>query len=374
MIILTALLYFMLLRPISAIADGMNLLRSQDYTSHLRQVGQSDADSIVGLFNELMDRLKNERITIEEKNHFLDQLIKASLQGIVIMDFDGKDIISSNPAAAAMLKEIGLPEISDGQSETLRTNKGEAYKVTRQSFIDKGFHRPFYIIESLTEELRTAQRDAYGKIIRIIAHEVNNTIGGIDSVMQTVSEASEGEIAEAVEYCRERSRNLTGFISSYTELVKLPQPRPISISLYESIKPLKAIIETYAYRHNVSIEYDLTDTGEVNLDPVLWQQAIINIVKNGVESIISTGRTDGKISISSCGKSTLHITDNGAGITDEISRHLFTPFYTTKASGQGIGLALTSEILQRHGCKYSLSTTGGHTTFRITFPDTAQKK
>lgn len=364
---LTSALYFISLRPISTIEEGMNLLRSQDYASRLRHVGQSDTDNIVGLFNDLMDNLKNERLTIEEKNLFLEQLIEASQQGIIIMDYDGKEIISSNPTANVMLKDINLPDIEDGQSSTVRSNHGNAYKVTRQSFIDKGFRRSFFIIESLTEELRTAQRDAYGKIIRIIAHEVNNTMGGLDSVMQTVSEVSDGDIADAVECCREMSQNLTEFISAYTDLVKLPAPQLSAMQLAESIEPMKAMISTYAEIRGVRVEYSLTQSGIVHLDPILWQQAIINIVKNSVESILSTGRSDGKITISTISGSSLRIADNGAGISADQSQHIFTPFYTTKPSGQGIGLSLVSEILQRHGCKYSLLTTEGITSFNITF-------
>ncbi len=363
----TSVIYYIVLRPISTIEEGMNLLRAQDYASRLRHVGQSDADNIVGLFNDLMDNLKNERLATEEKNLFLEQLIEASQQGIVIMDYDGKNIISSNPTAKEILKDIDLPDIEDGQSLTVRSNHGNAYKVTRQSFIDKGFHRSFFIIDSMTEELRTAQRDAYGKIIRIIAHEVNNTMGGLDSVMQTVSEVSDGDIADAVECCREMSQNLTEFISAYTDLVKLPTPQLSAMQLADSIEPMKAMINTYAEVRGVQVEYALTKSGIVHLDPILWQQAIINIVKNSVESILSTGRADGKITISTISESSLCISDNGAGISSEQSQHLFTPFYTTKPSGQGIGLSLVSEILQRHGCKYSLLSAEGITSFNITF-------
>ena len=366
---LTLLLYFLVLRPVVTIEDGMNLLRSQDYASRLRCVGQSDADSIVGLFNDLMDRLKNERLTLEEKNLFLDQLIRASRQGIVIMDLDGDKIISSNPAADAMLKVIALPKLIDGESSTIRTSGGEVYRVIRESFIDRGFRHTFYIIESLTGEVYATQRDAYGKIIRIMAHEVNNTLGGIDSVMQTLRTTAQGDIAEAVDCCRESVANLSAFISPYTELVKLPLPNRQPMWLAASIERNMALFNALAGACGIEVEYDLKDSCVVEIDASQWYTVIINVVKNSVESIVSTGRHDGKITFSTGKDASLRITDNGAGISDADSTLIFTPFFTTKPQGHGIGLMLVSEILQRHGCAFSLVTKDGLTTFAIKFQD-----
>ncbi|MDE6653766.1 MAG: HAMP domain-containing histidine kinase, partial [Muribaculaceae bacterium] len=224
-------------------------------------------------------------------------------------------------------------------------------------------------IETLTEEVRAIERETYGKVIRTIAHEVNNTLGGIDSVLQVVKDVSEPDIAEVVENCRERSQKLTDFISAYATLVKLPEPRVLTMDLAESMEHLKPFITCYAEQADIRVDYHLEHGAKVNLDPILWEQAIINIIKNSVESIAETGREDGVIEVATDRLGQLTITDNGKGISDDQIARLHTPFYTTKSNGQGIGMMLIREILLRHKCKFTLLTEKStkKTTFRIFF-------
>lgn len=367
--LLTVLIYIFVFRLMDTVDNGINLLKSQDYASRLRKVGQPEADAIVELFNGLMDNLINERQTREEKNLFLQQLIDASAQGIVIMSLDDT-IMQTNAAADEMLRSIDIPVLEDGGSATLRAADGMIYRVVRQSFFDRGFRRTFYLIESLTEEVRNIERDTYGKVIRTIAHEVNNTLGGIDSVMQVVKDVSEPDIAEVVESCRERNQKLTDFISAYASLVKIPEPHKVPMDLAHSIEHLKQFISYYTEKAGIHVDYRFEESCTVELDPMLWEQAIINIIKNAVESISETLRTDGIIEISTDSRGRITITDNGKGITAEQLPMLHTPFYTTKPEGQGIGMTLIREILRRHGCKFTLFTekTTKKTHFSIFFP------
>lgn len=367
-ILLTALIYVFVFRLMDTVDNGINLLKAQDYASRLRKVGQPEADAIVGLFNDLMDNLKSERQTREEKNLFLQQLIDASAQGIVIMNLDDT-IMQTNAAADEMLKTIEIPDLKDNESVTLRASDGMIFHVMRQSFFDRGFRRTFYLIETLTEEIRNIERQTYGKVIRTIAHEVNNTLGGIDSVMQVVRDVSDSDIAEVIENCRERNQKLTDFISAYASLVKIPDPRTIPTDLAESIEHLKPFITFYAEKADISVRYRLEESSIVSLDPILWEQAMINIIKNAVESIAETGRPDGTIEIATDTQGGITITDNGKGISPDQIPLLHTPFYTTKPDGQGIGMMLIKEILRRHGCKFSLFTEKitKKTTFSIFF-------
>lgn len=368
-ILLTLLIGIFVFKLMDTVDNGINLLKAQDYASRLRKVGQPEADAIVALFNELMDSLKSERQTREEKNLFLQQLIDASDQGIVIMNLDDT-IMQTNAAADDMLRSIDIPELDDGETATLRAADGMIFRVMRQSFFDRGFRRTFYLIETLTEEVRNIERDTYGKVIRTIAHEVNNTLGGIDSVMQIVSNVSEPDIAEVIESCRERNQMLTDFISAYAYLVKIPEARTVSMDLAESIEHLKPFITYYANNAGIQVKYNLDESATVDLDPVLWEQAIINIIKNAVESITKAERSDGLIEISIDSRGSIAITDNGCGISPDQVPLLHTPFYTTKPDGQGIGMMLIREILRRHECKFTLFTDKytKKTHFHIIFP------
>lgn len=367
--LLTVMVGIFVFRLMDTVDNGINLLKAQDYASRLRKVGQPEADAVVELFNDLMDHLRNERQTREEKNLFLQQLIDASAQGIVIMSLD-HTIMQTNAAAEEMLRSIDIPELTDGESATIRAADGMIYRVIRQSFFDRGFRRTFYLIETLTEEVRNIERETYGKVIRTIAHEVNNTLGGIDSVMQVVRDVSEPDIAEVMESCRERNRNLTDFISAYASLVKLPEPHTVDIDLAQSIESLKPIISYHDGKAGVKVDYRTEESCTVQLDPMLWEQAMLNIVKNAMESIVDTGRPDGLLEIATDARGGITVTDNGKGIPEAELPLLHTPFYTTKPGGQGIGMMLIREILRRHSCKFSLFTEKStkKTHFRIIFP------
>ncbi|MCC8147276.1 MAG: PAS domain-containing protein, partial [Bacteroidales bacterium] len=185
--------YRIIIKPLQIIGGGMELLKEQDFSSRLRHVGQPEADKIVDVFNRMMEQLKNERLHLREQNHFLDLLIEASPMGVIILDLNG-NIISMNPAARKIfnLKETEeitplslqkidnplieeLTKIEPSDSQIIRLSNAHIYKCMHSSFINKGLHQSFYMIESLTEEVFMAEKKAYEKVIRMIAHEVKNT-------------------------------------------------------------------------------------------------------------------------------------------------------------------------------------------------------
>lgn len=368
------LIYRMLAMPVAALRTGVDLLREQDFASKVRKVGQRDADNIAETFNAMMEALKNERLRVREQDHLLNLLIEASPTGIVMYDFEG-NVRSANKAAKEMLQGAlveAVERIPPGQTQTIRLNDQHIYRCSRLSFLDRGFQRPFMIVESLTEEVMQAERLAYEKVIRTIAHEVNNTMAGVIPLFDTVEAVSDdADMREAVSAASERCANMSSFITRYADVVKLPNPQLRSYSLKELVSRSFPFLESLATGRDIAVHADFSSKEvQVNADPVLMEQVLINLVKNAVESI--GDRPGGEISIRINGSEgkTLEITDNGAGISPEDNSGLFTPFYTTKPGGQGLGLMLVSQILRRHGCRFCLSTDSATalTTFRITFP------
>ena len=189
--------YRKIVKPMNTIGNGMELLREQDFSSRLSKVGQYEADRIVNIFNRMMEQLKNERLRLREQNHFLDLLIQASPMGVVITNMDGK-VSQVNPMALKMLG-ICLEEALNKPLEQVESllaielatipkdetvlllNDANIYKCTHSFFIDRGFKHPFFLIERMTEEVMRAEKRTYEKVIRMIAHEVNNTTAGITS-------------------------------------------------------------------------------------------------------------------------------------------------------------------------------------------------
>lgn len=387
--------YRKIVKPMDIIGSGMELLREQDFSSRLSKVGQYEADRIVNVFNRMMEQLKNERLRMREQNHFLDLLIQASPMGVVITTLDG-EISQLNPMGLKMMgvrleEALGrkmvdvdsplaeeLANISKDHTSVVRLNDANIYKCTHSSFIDRGFHHPFYLIERMTEEVMRAEKKAYEKVIRMIAHEVNNTTAGITSTLDTVEQAltmEEGmeDICDVMRVCTERCFSMSRFITRFADVVKIPDPTLASTRLNELVSMCKRFMEGMCNDRNIDLRLECDPAVDmVRLDASLFEQVLVNIIKNAAESIEHAPAgsiRQGEVIVRTIAPSTIEVVDNGPGITKETEAKLFSPFFSTKPNGQGIGLVFIREVLVRHGCTFSLRTyADGLTRFRIIFP------
>ena len=380
--------YRKIVKPLNSIGSGMELLREQDFSSRLSPVGQYEADRIVNVFNRMMEQLKNERLRLREQNNFLDLLIKASPMGVILTTLD-EDLSELNPMAQKMLgvrqedvlgkkmNEIDSPlaaelaNVPKGETATVRLNDSNIYRCTHSSFIDRGFQHPFFLIESLTDEVMKAEKKAYEKVIRMIAHEVNNTTAGITSTLDTVEQAlstEEGmdDICDVMRVCTERCFSMSRFITRFADVVKIPEPTPTPVDLNDLAFTCKRFMEGMCTDRNIKLRLEIDETlKEVKMDASLFEQVLVNIIKNAAESI----EKDGEIIVRTLSPATIEVVDNGKGISKEVEAKLFSPFFSTKPNGQGIGLIFIREVLMRHGCTFSLRTyADGLTRFRILLP------
>jgi len=395
--------YYKVLKPLDAIGNGMDLLNEQDFSSRLKPVGQQESDRIVQVFNKMMDQLKEEKLRVQEQNRFLDLLISASPMGVIMLDFDGH-ITMMNAAALRFLEvndeaqlhrklmsELDIPlaqkiaRIPMGNSETVRLNDSMIYRCSYLSFMDRGFAHPFILIESLTAEVMKAEKKAYEKVIRMIAHEVNNTVAGVTSALDTMSDAmstipESDDLREMMTTSSERCMSMSRFITRFADVVKIPEPQLQEVDVNALLLENHTFMESVCAGRNIAVKLNLCEGGSrVNIDPILFEQVLVNIVKNAAESIGS----DGEITITTLPLSKggypvggrkheqgliLEIADNGKGISPETEKKLFTPFFSTKPNGQGIGLMFIREVLMKHGCTFSLRTyPDGLTRFKIRF-------
>lgn len=353
------------IRPYDTLIGGIELIRELDLTTRLAPSGQHETDIIVRTFNDLLNRLRSEHLRLEEQYTFLNLLVEASPMGVIQCDLSGT-ITSMNPAAREMLSpsiEKAIQTLSLGDTTTVRTpGEPQLFRISHLSFPDRGFQHPFFLIESLTSEIRRAEKAAYERVIRMIAHEVNNSVAGIVSLVQNADFKTHSWTDAS-----ERLNALSAFVTRFAEVVKIPQPQLQLCDLSEEVDACRPFLENMCTSAHVQIEFFLTDEAiPVNLDTVLFQQVLINIVKNAVESI--NGK-QGRITIATT-PSKLVITDNGPGIPADVASHLFTPFYSTKPQGQGLGLLLIRDILTSHHCTFSLLTDPEDqlTRFTIHFP------
>lgn len=389
-ILFFCMLYYRLIKPYQIISSGMELLKEQDFSTRLRPVTGSEANQVIEVFNKMMDQLKDERLQVREKNYFLDLLIQASPQGVVILDFDEKiteinsaglrllSISNINEVKGRKLSESGiiigeqLAGLKPNEDVVIRGSGITMYRCSRSSFIDRGFAHPFILIEELTHELLKTEKKSYENIIRMMAHEVNNSVGAVSSTLNVISDTlrqdENNELADvlpAVEASFDRCRHLGEFISNFAEVVKIPQPTLSKVSINELAKSVDALTRIECQRRNTQLTLDLTtDTDTAYVDSIQIEQVLVNIVKNAYEAIGDGGQI--KI-ITNSHPLSIIIINNGATISDEVKQKLFTPFFTTKSKGQGIGLMFVREVLLNHNCKFDLSSKDEWTKFEILF-------
>ena len=274
--------YRKIVKPLNTIGSGMELLREQDFSSRLSRVGQYEADRIVNIFNRMMEQLKNERLRLREQNHFLDLMIKASPMGVIITSLDD-ELTGLNPMALKMLgvrfedvqgkkmKDVDSPlagelaSLPRGETVTVRLNDSNIYRCTHSSFIDRGFQHPFFLIESLTDEVMKAEKKAYEKVIRMIAHEVNNTTAGITSTLDTVEQAlttEEGmeDICDVMRVCIERCFSMSRFITRFADVVKIPEPTLTPVDLNDLAFTCKRFMEGMCADRNIKLRLEIDET------------------------------------------------------------------------------------------------------------------
>jgi nitrogen fixation/metabolism regulation signal transduction histidine kinase len=343
----------------------------------------------------MVDRLREERIRNEEQELLLRKVMEESPGGVITLDVDGH-IATINPAAEALLgttsaKVIGkslvdldnnfangLAEVPADSSRLIPISGRKRVRCRKASFMDRGFPRQFLLLDELTDELHQTEKQAYEKLIRMMSHEVNNTSGAVQSLLQSclgyarqLAEEDREDFARALEVAIQRTANLDEFMSGFANVVRLPQPHLRASNPWHVAQQTGLLFKDRCEAANIAWNEELDpDLPDVNCDPVQFEQLLVNVIKNAIEAIESNGDS-GEITLRGSRKGrqySLSISDTGPGLSAEVQEHLFTPFFTTRENGQGIGLTMVQEILLAHRFDFSLENTeGGGARFSVVF-------
>jgi two-component system nitrogen regulation sensor histidine kinase NtrY len=376
-------LYQSFMQPIQFVRSGIEAIKDKDFSIKFVPTGKGEVDTLIEVYNLMIDQLREERTKLHEQHFFLEKLIEASPISIIILDFDDR-IESFNLKARQQfgnyaldlkgkkLTEVGqtllaeLAEVQDGESKIVKTNGVLTFKVQRSHFMDQGFRRSFLMIEELTTEILESEKNAYGKVIRMMAHEVNNTLGATDSILQTtssvLSDESFQDVREALLIASDRNRRLTKFMRNFADVVRLPVPALEQTDLSKLVRDVATFMEPAARQNGIMIE--VTNVGMSvfkQMDAGQMEHVFVNVFKNAIEACEQGNEIHAEVTAEK-----IIVRNNGKPIDPEISVQLFNPFFSTKRDGQGIGLTLTREILINHGFAFSLKTgVDGWTSFVI---------
>lgn len=407
------------LEPLAYTRRFHELLQDQNYAARLQPVQGKELGELVDLFNRMLTLLYQERLELGEQRGFLEKLLQATPSAVLVFDFDQRiSLLNASAQALLGLHEPGgkplrhwltegsgagfTPHLDDsarqrslsliGQLDALAPDEshlltdvaGRRYRAQKGHFTDRGFARQFVLIDELTQELEESERSTYEKLVRVLAHEVNNTVAATRSVLESLLyyrlqliEADQSDFETAILATQRRNASLAEFIERFTRVVKMPSPelRPTLVTdLLDDIlwlyrEPCKA----------AGIRMTLNSCADLSLLPMdrpQMEQALLNIVKNALEAVqatmAETASHSGRIHLELSRQPDaiqLTIRDSGNRLGDVSSGQLFTPFFSTKKGGQGIGLLFVREVLQRHGFGYRLVPSGqGETCFDIWLP------
>ena len=380
-------IYRSIISPLQLLSRGAAALEDQDFSVKLIPTGSKEMDRVTNIYNQMIDQLREERISGKQREEFLDQLLDSAELGVVILDFNGgvesmnewtRRQLATDAFDTAVLQpamDLRLrPKAPTAPQQDIFTGPGNRrYHVEAATFVDRGFERGFLIIQDVTTELLAAEKEAYGKVIRMMAHEVNNSNAAIVSVLRSVLEAAKDNDPQLASLNQDylpviinRAENMTTFMRNFARVIRLPEAEKKRIDLNELLHRTGEVMANVLTDADIELRYELApEQVWIMADPAHLEQVVVNALTNARESI----GEQGNIRISSQAfPAGFVIADDGPGIPADIAEQLFTPFFSTKPTGQGVGLTLTRDILEAHGATYNLLTEeDGWTRLRVGF-------
>lgn len=387
-------LVYLALRPVRATLMLRDILQSREFGSRYAPVGHAEVDSILDTYNEMLAGLHRDWLRLGEQRGFLDRFLQDTLVGVMIFDFEGR-ISLVNRRARDLLgigidddptgRELGaldsplarwLVRLPSKESRMMTDAAGRRLLCRRAEFQDRGFSRAYVLIEELTAELNRHERVSYERFVRVVAHEVTNSVAATNSLLhsciqyagQIPRDEDRADYVDALSVLITRNRNLQEFTDRFSELVKLPEPNRQDVDVGELLHEMQTMFRAEVERCGCSLVVRAgSDLPRVSLDRNQMDRVLINIVKNAIEAV----KRDGCIELIAASDGAcveVTVVDDGVGLDRAAGENLFVPFYTTKGHGQGLGLSLVKEILVRHDFSFSLETSGGRTRFRLRMP------
>jgi nitrogen fixation/metabolism regulation signal transduction histidine kinase len=362
-------------RPLQTLSNLLAALHEGDYSIRARRASSGDALGEVLLeANELGQTLRQQRLGALEATALL-RTVMSKIE-VAVFAFDGEqrlrlvnragEKLLAQPATRLLGRrgeELGLaacldPAEGDDSHIMQMVFPGGVgrWGVSRSTFRERGMTHQLLVLTDLSQTLREEERIAWQRLLRVLGHELNNSLAPIKSVAGSLNDLLGRELPPAdwrddmhrgLEVISSRADSLARFIESYSKLARLPQPRFELVNVGEVVRRV-ASLET-RLPVSVTVGPDITMQG----DSAQLEQLLINLVRNAVDASLETGggvevgwsRNNGQID--------LWISDEGPGLAN--TANLFVPFFTTKSEGSGIGLVLSRQIAEAHGGTLSLT-------------------
>lgn len=357
-------------RPLQTLANMQAALREGDFSMRMRRSSSHDSlNELVFEVNALSDALRNQRLGAMEATALLSKVMTEI--DVAIFTFDenhrlrlinrsGEQLIGqpSERALGRTAAELGLEDCLVGENartvdRAFRAQTGR-WGIRRSEFRKDGLPHQLLVISDLSRALREEERQAWQRLVRVLGHELNNSLAPVQSIADSLAAMLkrqprppdwEQDVAMGVRVIADRAEALSRFMRDYSRLARLPKPQPRPIEIETVVRHIVAL------EKRLPVEVTPGPPVTLSVDPDQFNQLLINLVKNAVDASLEiSGETSGTVTVEweRNGHSVdVFVRDEGPGIMN--SANLFVPFFTTKQGGTGIGLALSRQIVEAHG-------------------------
>jgi len=373
---------------IRAVTDGIGSLRDRDFSVSVTPTGPDEIGDLTAEYNSLGDSLRRERLDLYQRELLLDTVVQTTPLALVLTNASDS-IVFGNIAARQLFRAgrkieglkfasllQGAPQplceaVASGADTLFTVYEGadaEIFHLSNRLFTLNSQPHRLLLFKQLTREMAAQEVAIWKKVIRVIAHELNNSLAPITSLAHSgkalAGEPNSERLARVFSTIEERASHLATFIDGYARFAKLPRPRPTPVEWRSLLASLK---NSLSFR---VVEPLPRSAGWIDAPQI--EQVLINLIKNAIES----GSPEDEVTLGvreRNGGVALEVKDRGSGLSEEVLRDALLPFYSTKPKGTGLGLTLCREIVDAHGGRLSIANReGGGAVVTVWLPQAQQ--
>lgn len=388
-------------RDLTQFLDAVNY---EDFSQTFRSPGSGRIQQdLHNAFNKVLQKFIDTRAETEMQYRYLQTVVQHIGIGLIAFRADG-GVHMINNAAKKLLKVVTLRSVSDLDSVapglaatflSLRTGQNRLIKIQQpESILQVMVHTTEFILgseqytlvslQNIQSELEEKEMEAWQNLIKVLTHEIMNSITPISSLASTaenlIKKKCDGaqippevkdDIHQALRIIEKRSSGLLHFVESYRRLTRLPAPDFQILPVSDLFSRIEQLLRQSLENMGIVFSIDIDPRSlELTADPNMVEQVLINLINNAEHAL--AGRPAPRIRLSarigSGGRPCIYVEDNGRGILEEVQNNIFIPFFTTKKEGTGIGLSLARQIMRMHGGSIRVSSIPDQkTTFILQF-------